>query len=69
MSREDAIKFASMLEEAVNAHDTALIMSLYKEDALMVSPMFRGSRAVLQSPRFGKGPSHFFRIGRCKCPM
>ena len=40
MSREEAIKFASMLEAAVNAHDTALIMSLYQEDAVMVSPMF-----------------------------
>jgi ketosteroid isomerase-like protein len=40
MSREEAIKFASMLEGAVNAHDTALIMSLYQEDAVMVSPMF-----------------------------
>ena len=40
MSREEAIRFAATLEEAVNAHDTALIMSLYKEDAVMVSPMF-----------------------------
>lgn len=40
MSREEAIKFASMVEEAVNAHDTALIMSHYKEDAVMISPMF-----------------------------
>jgi steroid delta-isomerase-like uncharacterized protein len=40
MSREEAIEFASKLEMAVNTHNTALIMSLYKEDAVMVSPMF-----------------------------
>jgi steroid delta-isomerase-like uncharacterized protein len=41
MSREEAIKFASMLQMAVNEHNTALIMSLYRENAVMVSPMFR----------------------------
>jgi sigma-B regulation protein RsbU (phosphoserine phosphatase) len=40
MSREEAIEFARMLVAAVNEHDTALIVSLYKDDAIMISPMF-----------------------------
>ena len=52
MSREEAIKFASMLEMAVNGHNTPLIISLYKEDAVMVSPMFprvEGRAAIAQN--------------------
>lgn len=52
MSREEAIEFASKLEMAVNTHNTALIMSLYKEDAVMVSPMFprvEGRAAIVEN--------------------
>ena len=52
MSREEAIEFASKLEIAVNTHNTALIMSLYKEDAVMVSPMFprvKGRAAIAEN--------------------
>jgi hypothetical protein len=35
MSRDDAIELVRQLEEAVNAHDTARLLDLYAEGAVM----------------------------------
>jgi len=42
MSRDEAIELVRQLEEAVNAHDTARLLDLYAESAVMVSPVFSG---------------------------
>jgi steroid delta-isomerase-like uncharacterized protein len=40
MTREDALAFARLLENAVNAHDVSTLVSLYADDAVLVSPVF-----------------------------
>ena len=42
MSREEATKFVRELEKAVNSHDTRRLLEFYAEEAVMVSPVFKG---------------------------
>jgi hypothetical protein len=42
MSREETIEFVRQLEEAVNNHDTARLLSFYADNAVTVSPVFGG---------------------------
>ncbi|HEV2491049.1 MAG TPA: SpoIIE family protein phosphatase [Candidatus Acidoferrales bacterium] len=40
MSREEALAFARILENAVNSHDVGTLANLYAKDAVLVSPVF-----------------------------
>ncbi|HEV2298834.1 MAG TPA: SpoIIE family protein phosphatase [Candidatus Acidoferrales bacterium] len=40
MAREEALAFARLLENAVNTHDVATLVSLYADDAVLISPVF-----------------------------
>jgi len=42
MSREEALEIVRQLEEAVNAHDTHRLASIYADVAVTVSPVFSG---------------------------
>ena|SRR5438067_1048407 len=42
MSREEAGKFVRELEKAANSHDARRLLEFYAEEAVMVSPVFKG---------------------------
>jgi steroid delta-isomerase-like uncharacterized protein len=52
MLREEAIKLVQQLEQAVNAHDTRQLLSLYADNVVTVSPVFgevAGKAAIAKS--------------------
>lgn len=52
MTRDEAIRFAYQLGDAVTSHDTDWLINCYGDDAVMVSPMFgeiRGREAIGQN--------------------
>lgn len=51
MTRQEAVKFAAKLGEAVNSHDVSALMNFYAADAVMVSPVFNEVRGREQIAR------------------
>ncbi|HKW88840.1 MAG TPA: SpoIIE family protein phosphatase [Candidatus Acidoferrales bacterium] len=52
LSRDEALTFAKLLENAVNTHDTSTLVSFYADDAVLVSPVFHqvsGREAIAQN--------------------
>jgi len=52
LSREQALAFARSLENAVNTHDVSSLVSLYADDAVLISPVFHqvtGRAAIKQN--------------------
>ena len=49
MSREEAVKFVRELEKAANSHDARRLLEFYAEEAVMVSPVFKGFMGAVES--------------------